>query len=357
MKMIENKNYPNNELFLRLSHFLLWTIHNRSKVSRELMISAKLNKQYLSNYKNQNILLLNEVFGILPFDETMSVKDDQIIKDNFALDNNYLFSIRNELLGQDTIDNNNKLITIILDILATVNNDVLSELLCINLNNLCFKERDEETITLLQKYYDSYKLKIKVLDESLITQPLKEVGLKYLQNAYNKQAYQSFLKKLYTLVNLQSNRQDIYCKLMVLLYLKVIIDRLQNRKNIFNDILIVGQLYSSDILKQDKYHSFIYKDILILQDKTFIYTGKYISKSKDNDIKGYFELETMNYVSKVNIKRIIEKKNIVFTIDDNDKILYDNTEENQRETNAIISNVNENKTAPLTMFSYDCIFN
>lgn len=357
MKMIENKNYPNNELFLRLSHFLLWTIHNRSKVSRELMISAKLNKQYLSNYKNQNILLLNEVFGILPFDETMSVKDDQIIKDNFALDNNYLFSIRNELLGQDTIDNNNKLITIILDILATVNNDVLSELLCINLNNLCFKERDEETITLLQKYYDSYKLKIKVLDESLITQPLKEVVLKYLQNAYNKQAYQTFLKKLYTLVNLQSNRQDIYCKLMVLLYLKVIIDRLQNRKNIFNDILIVGQLYSSDILKQDKYHSFIYKDILILQDKTFIYTGKYISKSKDNDIKGYFELETMNYVSKVNIKRIIEKKNIVFTIDDNDKILYDNTEENQRETNAIISNVNENKTAPLTMFSYDCIFN
>ena len=121
--------------------------------------------------------------------------------------------------------------------------------------------------------------------------------------------------------------------------------------------MIVGQLYSSDILKQDKYHSFIYKDILILQDKTFIYTGKYISKSKDNDIKGYFELETMNYVSKVNIKRIIEKKNIVFTIDDNDKILYDNTEENQRETNAIISNVNENKTAPLTMFSYDCIFN
>ena len=242
------------------------------------MISAKLNKQYLSNYKNQNILLLNEVFGILPFDETMSVKDDQIIQDNFALDNNYLFSIRNELLGQDTIDNNNKLITIILDILATVNNDVLSELLCINLNNLCFKERDEETITLLQKYYDSYKLKIKVLDESLITQPLKEVVLKYLQNAYNKQAYQSFLKKLYTLVNLQSNRQDIYCKLMVLLYLKVIIDRLQNRKNILNDILIVGQLYSSDILKQDKYHSFIYKDILILQDKTFIYTGKYISK-------------------------------------------------------------------------------
>ena len=137
----------------------------------------------------------------------------------------------------------------------------------------------------------------------------------------------------------------------------MILDRLNNRKNIFNDILIVGQLYSSDILKQDKYHSFIYKDILILQDKTFIYTGKYISKSKDNDIKGYFELETMNYVSKVNIKRVIEKKNIIFTIDDNDKILYDNTEENQRETNAIISNVNENKSAPLTMFNYDCIFN
>ena len=357
MKMIANKNYPNNELFLRLSNFLLWTVHNRSKVSRELMIKGKLNKHYLSNFKNQNVLLLNEVFRILPFDDIMSLTDNIIIKDNFALDNNFLFSIRNELLGQDTISNNKELINIILDILATVNNGLLSELLCINLNNLCFKEREEETITLLQKYYDSYKLNIKVLDESLITKPLIEVVLKYLQNAYNKQAYQNFIKKLYTLINIESDRQDIYCKLIVLLYLKVILDRLNNRKNIFNDILIVGQLYSSDILKQDKYHSFIYKDILILQDNTFIYTGKYISKPKDNEVKEYFELETMNYVSKANIKRVIEKKNIIFTIDDNDKILYDNTEENQRETNAIISNVNENKYAPLTMFNYDCIFN
>ena len=53
----------------------------------------------------------------------------------------------------------------------------------------------------------------------------------------------------------------------------------------------------------------------------------------------------MNYISKSDIKVITEKKSIIVSID-KQKVLYDFTEENQKEIERIQSIVNEKKNKP-----------
>ena len=176
----------------------------------------------------------------------------------------------------------------------------------------------------------------------------RSVILRYARNAYNNNYYELYQKRIYNIIKIQSNpkaEEGIESTLLCLFYLKNIINRLSGKPNLLEDIYIVGQLYDFNRIKEKQYDHSIKKEAIIVIDNIFLYKGSYKEKQRKDKSEEYFQFDTMNYLSKSDIKVITEKKSIIVSID-KQKILYEFTEENQKEIERIQSIVNEKKNKP-----------
>ena len=371
MKMIENMNFPNEENYLILSHFLIWMIHHQSNVSEVLIAHSKLNCYTLTNYKNKNSELIDEIlFELLPFDLTMSDNEEEVIKGEFYFDNNFMFSMKNIFFNFDTNTNNNYLIKRLLNLfISGVKSIELTELLCINLNNFCFTNKDTKTLTIIQYGYEILFMQIQKLskEQKVSKEKMNEICraviLRYARNAYNKNYYELYQKRIYSILKIKSNlkpEEKIESSLLCLFYLKNIIVRLSGRQSLLEDIYIVGQSYDFKLIKEKEYDYSIKKDSVILIDNIFIYKGSYKFKENDDKVDEYVHFDTMNYLNKTDIKVITEKKSIIVIID-KQKSLYDLTEENQKEIERIQNIVKEKKNKTTVqaseLFSIEKTFN
>ena len=184
--------------------------------------------------------------------------------------------------------------------------------------------------------------------------------MRYARNAYNKNYYELYQKRIYSILRIQNSKPEekIESSLLCLFYLKNIIIRLSGKQNLLEDIYIVGQFYDFKSIKEKEYDHSIKKDSIILIDNIFIYKGSY--KLKEKEDKEYVQFDTMNYLNKTDIKVITEKKSIIVIID-KQKILYDLTEETQKEIERIQNIVNEKKNKKTLqaseLFSIEKVFN
>ena len=356
MKMFENENSPNEGNYLTLGHFLIWIIHHQSKVSKVLLDDSKLNYYQLSNYKNKNDELIEEIlFESLPFDLTMNNSEEEVLKNEFYFDNNFMFAMKKKFFSYNNSNNNNRIINKLINLLSTNNYSIeLTELLCINIDSLCFTNKDNDTIPIIQSEYDIIfkRLKNQIEENKISKERLNEmyrsVILRYARNAYNNNYYELYQKRIYNIIKIQSNpkaEEEIEATLLCLFYLKNIINRLSAKPNLLEDIYIVGQLYDFNRIKEKQYDHSIKKEAIIVIDNIFLYKGSYKEKKREDKTEEYFQFDTMNYLSKSDIKVITEKKSIIMSID-KQKILYEFTEENQKEIERIQSIVNEKKNKP-----------
>ena len=357
MKMLENENSPNEGNYFILGHFLIWMIHHQSKVSKVLLADSKLNCYTLTNYKNKTNELIDEVlFESLPFDLTMNDNEEELLKNEFYFDNNFMFAMKKKFCPYNNCNNNNRLISKLINLLSSNSHYSieLTELLCININSLCFTNKDNDTIPIIQSEFDILfkRLQNQIEDQKISKEKLNEIYgtviLRYARNAYNNNYYELYQKRIYNIIKIQSNpksEEEIESTLLCLFYLKNIINRLSGKPSLLEDIYIVGQIYDFNIIKEKKYDHSIKKGAIIVIDNIFLYKGSYKEKHREDKIEEYVHFDTMNYISKSDIKVITEKKSIIVCID-KQKVLYDFTEENQKEIERIQSIVNEKKNKP-----------
>lgn len=362
--MIYNEDRPQNEKVLALSHFLLWVILNQANISRELLSQAKLKKILIKNYKNENIEIIENIFNnLLKLDFTISENEDKELEKFFSFENNFFFISRNSFFPNITKDtNNNELIEKILKILTREQESTIEliELLSINLNNFCIYP-EERTIQLIKEHISIIQDKINKLNLSKEKLSLiyKKCILRYINIIQNKDHYENYLKRVYNIMKFAVNEDQkgdvlIQSYLLIILNMKNIINRLQNKDEITKKINIVGIIYNFEEIKNKKYEYLIYKTDLIIIGDIFIYLGKYKVKQK----KEYFEISYMNYINEVKCIVIQEKKSIILGIDKN-KVIFENNEDNNKNIENIqnIIKKKKNNSFNTNIFNIDYLFN